>query len=147
MPLTEFDLIQQYFANRTASRADVILGIGDDAAIVQVPEHHDLVISTDTLISGVHFPVDTAPEDIGYKSLAVNLSDLAAMGAEPIWVTLALTLPTVEQNWLQAFCSGFFELMDQYSLQLIGGDTTRASLLSMTLQVHGLVPHHRALRR
>ncbi len=136
------DLIRQ----RVKSRSDVVLGIGDDAALLSVPKDQLLVVSTDTLNSGVHFPEDTAPEDIGYKSLAVNLSDLAAMGATPAWVSLAISLPDNNIEWLEKFLDGFFELADEHSVQLIGGDTTQGPL-SITVTAHGFVPKDQALRR
>src|SRR5690349_9916951 len=101
----EFDLIER-IRSRVQSRADVVLGIGDDAALLKVPEGQQLVVSTDTLIAGVHFPEDSAAADIGWKSLAVNLSDLAAMAATPTWCTLALTLPAADKEWLDGFLDG-----------------------------------------
>ena len=124
----------------------MLLGIGDDCAIMQVPEGCSLATSTDTLISGVHFPEDTRAEDIAYKALAVNLSDLAAMGAQPAWVSLALTLPDQDDVWLQAFSESFAKLARQYNVQLIGGDTTRGDL-SITLQISGFVESNKFLRR
>ncbi|NJD00569.1 thiamine-phosphate kinase, partial [Candidatus Erwinia dacicola] len=103
-----------------------------------------MAISTDTLVEGVHFLRDIPPVDLGYKALAVNLSDLAAMGADPAWLTLALTLPEINEPWLKDFSDSLFELLDYYDMQLIGGDTTRGPL-SMTLGIHGLVPQGRAL--
>lgn len=145
--MSEFCLIQQIQERaRAHSRSDVILGIGDDAALLRVPEGCDLVVSTDTLIAGVHFPIDTAPEDIGWKALAVNLSDLAAMAATPAWVTLALTLPQADSVWLGRFLDGFFALAEQYDVALVGGDTTRGPL-SITVTAHGFVPAGQALRR
>ena len=141
----EFDLIERIRA-RAGTRADVLLGIGDDAALLQVPEGQHLVWSTDTLVSGVHFPEDTAPAEIGWKSLAVNLSDLAAMGATPAWVTLALTLPEPDAGWLDAFLDGFCELAAAHGVALVGGDTTRGPL-SITIGVQGFVPAGLALRR
>jgi len=146
MALSEFEIIQQIFQQHKFDRQDVRLGIGDDAAVVEVPEGHELAISMDTLIEDVHFPKDMKPKDIGYRALAVNLSDLAAMGAEPAWVTLALTIPEANESWLKAFASGFFGLADQYNVQLIGGDTTRGKL-SITVQVHGLLPKGNRLSR
>jgi thiamine-monophosphate kinase len=105
-----------------------------------------LVVSTDTLVAGVHFPEDTPPSDIGYKALAVNLSDLAAMGATPAWVSLALTLPSVDESWLADFAGGFFELAARHNVQLIGGDTTRGAL-SITVHIQGFVPTGTALTR
>lgn len=124
----------------------VVLGIGDDAALCDVPPGMQLVISTDTLVAGVHFPEDTRAEDIGYKALAVNLSDLAAMGAEPAWFSLAVTVPEMDMAWLQAFAHGVLELANEHGIALIGGDTTRGPL-SITVTVHGFVPSGTALRR
>jgi len=144
--LNEFDLIRRFFSHATASRPDVLLGVGDDAALVEVPPKTQLAISVDTLVSGVHFFPGVDPEALGHKALAVNLSDLAAMGAEPAWATLALTLPRADEAWLTAFARGFAALADRHRVQLIGGDTTRGPL-SITVQVHGLVPEGSALRR
>jgi thiamine-monophosphate kinase len=141
--ITEFDLIRRYFADMTPSRADVSLGIGDDAALVRVPPEQGLAVSIDTLVSGVHFLPTVSPQALGHKSLAVNLSDLAAMGAEPAWVTLALTLPAVDHAWLQGFAEGFAALARHYGVSLIGGDTTRGPM-SLTVQVHGFVPEEQA---
>lgn len=147
MALTEFSLIERYFSRPAVQRdPDVVLGIGDDAALLRVPEGMELAVATDTLVAGVHFPLHTKPEDIGHKALAANLSDMAAMGAEPRWATLALTLPHADESWLAAFSAGFFALADQYRVQLIGGDTTRGPL-SITVQILGLVPVGMALRR
>ena len=141
----EFDLIKRYFT-RTSARTDVLLSVGDDCALLQVPAGQTLAVSTDTLNAGVHFPHGTSPYDIGWKSLAVNLSDLAAMGATPAWATLAISLPSEEPDWLQAFANGFFALADVHQLALVGGDTTRGPL-SITITVHGFVPATEALRR
>jgi len=141
----EFDLID-LIRRRVKQRSDVALGIGDDAALLTVPNDQYLVVSTDTLNKGVHFPEDTAPEDIGYKSLAVNLSDLAAMGAMPAWASLAISLPDANIEWLEKFLDGFFELADEHGVQLVGGDTTQGPL-SITVTVQGFVPKNQALRR
>ena len=143
--MTEFDLIARIRA-RAGTRDDVLLGIGDDAAILRVPSGHDLVVSTDTLNIDVHFPSESAPSDIGWKGLAVNLSDLAAMGATPAWCMLNLTLPDGDSGWLDAFLDGFLELAVRHDVVLVGGDTTRGPL-SITVTVHGFVPHGAALRR
>jgi len=143
--VSEFDLIRKYFT-RPGTRQDVILGVGDDAALLRMPADQELVVCVDTLVSGVHFPAETPAEAIGYKVLAVNLSDLAAMGATPAWATLALTLPEADESWVQAFSTGFHRLASQYALDLVGGDTTRGPL-SVTVQVMGLVPRGQALRR
>lgn len=141
----EFELIER-IRRRVAMRADVVLGIGDDAALLRVPPGHELVVSTDTLNAGVHFPPETAPADIGWKALAVNLSDLAAMGATPAWFSLSLSLPAPDSPWLDAFLDGLFELADRHLLGLIGGDTTRGPL-SISITALGLVPCGTALRR
>jgi thiamine-monophosphate kinase len=141
----EFDLIERIRA-RVATRADVLLGIGDDAALLQVPDGQALVLGTDTLNAGVHFPPDTAPADIGWKALAVNLSDLAAMGAEPAWFTLSLSMPQADACWLDAFLDGLLALAQQHRIALVGGDTTRGPL-SIGVAVHGFVPAALALRR
>src|SRR5690348_14752100 len=134
--MSEFAIIHEYFAAERLKRPDVIVGIGDDAAIVKPSTNQELAITTDTLIAGVHFPTTTPPYDVGYKSLAVNLSDLAAMGATPAWVTLALTLPHAEPEWLRGFCEGFFALANKHQVELIGGDLTKGSL-SITVQAIG----------
>ena len=144
--MKEFDLIKRYFAEQPVSRKDVHLGIGDDCAIVSADEKHRIAITTDTLVAGVHFFEDAAPRAIGHKSLAVSLSDLAAMGAEPSWASLAITLPNVDENWVSEFCAGLFELAEYYNVQLIGGDTT-AGPLSITVTAQGLLGVDRGLSR
>jgi thiamine-monophosphate kinase len=144
--MNEFNLIKQYFTQQHSQRTDVVLGVGDDGAIVKAPSNQDIIITTDTLISDVHFPATTSAFDIGYKALAVNLSDLAAMGATPAWITLALTLPEVNEAWLNDFSKGLFTLAAQHQVQLIGGDTTRGPL-SITIQALGFTPPKQALRR
>jgi thiamine-monophosphate kinase len=144
--ISEFDLIENYFTDMTSTRGDVVLGIGDDAALLRPPQGRDLALSVDTLVAGVHFFPDVSPLDLGHKVLAVNLSDLAAMGAEPAWATLALTLPEVDDLWLREFSRGFRELAAHYDLQLVGGDTTFGPL-SITVQVQGLLPMGKALTR
>jgi thiamine-monophosphate kinase len=143
---TEFDIIRHYFMRQDSNRSDVITGIGDDAAVLQVPAGMELVVCMDTLVEGVHFPRSTAAAAVGHKALAVNLSDLAAMGAEPAWATLSLTLPEPDTAWLTDFSQAFFKLADQYHVQLVGGDTTQGPL-AITVQAHGLVPAGRALLR
>jgi thiamine-monophosphate kinase len=146
MPIAEFDAIARYFTQAFPKRADVILGIGDDAALSSVPSGMQLAIAIDTLVEGVHFPKKTRSENIGYKALAVNLSDLAAMGATPAWMTLALTCQKMDEAWLTGFSQGLLELATRYNVSLIGGDTT-CGALTVTIQVTGFVPPHRALRR
>lgn len=144
--MAEFQLIEMLRQRCAGTRADVLIGIGDDAAIVSVPAGHDLVICTDTLVAGVHFPIGTDAPDIGWKCLAVNLSDLAAMGASPAWATLALTLPSADSGFVARFAEGFADLAAAFELALIGGDTTRGPL-AITVTAHGFVPAGRALRR
>lgn len=146
MALGEFDLIRRYFAAPSVRRADTRLGIGDDCALLAAREDQELAITVDTLVSGVHFLSDVDPEALGHKALAVNLSDLAAMGADPAWITLALTLPQVDEAWLAAFAQGLFGLAQRYGVELVGGDTTRGPL-SLTIQAMGWVPNGQALRR
>jgi thiamine-monophosphate kinase len=141
--MSEFTLITRYF---TRSSLGAVLGIGDDAALVRVAEGMELAVSTDMLVSGTHFFPDADPFSLGHKTLAVNLSDLAAMGAAPRWVTLALSLPQADENWLSAFSRGFFALADRYSVTLIGGDTTRGAL-NLCVTAMGEVPSGAALRR
>lgn len=143
--MAEFVLIDR-IAERSTSRSDVLVGIGDDGAVLSVPAGHQLVVSTDTLIDGVHFPRGSRAEDIGWKSLAVNLSDLAAMGASPAWASLALTLPNADADFVDGFMEGFGALAAQHHVALIGGDTTRGSL-SITITIHGFVPEGKALLR
>lgn len=145
MALAEFSLIDRIRA-RTAARADIALGIGDDAALLQPQTGLQLVVTADTLNSGVHFPPETPAADIGWKTLAVNLSDLAAMGAQPAWCTLALSLPNAEEAWVDAFADGFFALADAHGIVLIGGDTTRGPL-SLSVTAMGQVTPGTALRR
>ena len=142
---TEFSLIKKYFSY-DVERDDVTLGVGDDCALLNPPLGKQLAVTVDTLVSGVHFPEETSPEDIAYKSLAVSLSDLAAMGAEPAWATLALTLPNSNEPWLDAFSTSFRETLKAYGVQLIGGDTTQGPL-SITVQLTGFVDVNKAMRR
>ncbi len=135
--MSEFDLIARYFS-RPSQRADVLLGVGDDAAVLQVPSNRRLVAVVDTIVAGVHFPVGTDAAAIGHRALAVNLSDLAAMGADPAWITLSLSLPASDARWLEGFAAGLYKLADRYHVALVGGDTVRGPL-SITVQVLGLV--------
>ncbi len=141
----EFDLIARIRA-RVATRADVVLGIGDDAALLAPPPGRQLVVTADTLNEGVHFPRGTSPADVGWKALAVNLSDLASMGAEPTWCTLSLSLPRSDPAWIEGFLDGFLDLAGQHGIALVGGDTTRGPL-SIAVTAMGLVEPGRALRR
>ena len=141
----EFDLIERIRA-RVLSRDDVRLGIGDDAAVLAVPAGLHLVVAMDTLNAGVHFPAETAAADIGWKALAVNLSDLAAMGAVPAWCTVSLSMPEADARWVDAFLDGFDALARMHAVALVGGDTTRGPL-SICVTVHGFVAPGRALQR
>jgi thiamine-monophosphate kinase len=146
--VNEFDLIRRYFAALTPAQAasGVTRGIGDDAAILEVSRGHELVVTTDTLVAGRHFEAGTDAAAVGWKSLAVNLSDLAAMGAEARWVTLALTLEAVDEPWLASFASGLGALAARHGVALVGGDTTQGPLC-ITLTALGVVPAGTALRR
>lgn len=141
--MSEFDLIHKYFTRSTPSAE---LGVGDDAALLRVSDGKELAISTDMLVSGTHFFPDADPFQLGHKTLAVNLSDLAAMGAVPRWATLSLSLPSVDEQWLQRFSEGFFALADDNGVELIGGDTTRGPL-NLCITIMGEVPRGKALRR
>ena len=114
--MKEFDLINRFFKNRGHQRKDVIMGIGDDAAITKIPNKQCLAVTTDTLVNGVHFLPETPAEAVAYKAVAVNLSDLAAMGAEPAWISLSLSLPSTDAVWLDDFTKGLFELSQYYCL-------------------------------
>lgn len=142
----EFDLIARIRSRADASRADVVLGIGDDAALLAPPPGLQLAVAMDTLNAGVHFPAGTAPSDIGWKALAVNLSDLAAMGAIPAWCTLSLSLPASDDGFVDGFLDGFLALARQHDVALVGGDTTRGPL-SVCVTAHGFVAPGGALRR
>jgi thiamine-monophosphate kinase len=142
----EFDIIRTYFTRPVQHPTETLLSVGDDAALMRTPDGCDMAISVDTLNAGVHFPLQTAAYDIGWKSLAVNLSDMAAMGATPAWFTLALSLPSVDEAWLHDFSQGLFALADRYHLDLIGGDTTRGPL-SISIQIGGWVQRNKYLAR
>jgi thiamine-monophosphate kinase len=146
MPLSEFALIDRYFRNCGMRRADVRLGVGDDAALLDSPPGCDLVAAIDTLVDGVHFPHGSPPASVGHRVLAVNLSDLAAMGARPAWALLALTLPSIDEAWLAEFAAGFSGLARAHDVALVGGDTTSGPL-SATVQILGHVPRSQGLLR
>jgi len=141
--LSEFELIARYFTRPTRH---TVLGIGDDAALLAVTPGHELVASTDVMVEGAHFFPDAEPASLGHKALAVNLSDLAAMGATPKWAMLALTLPKADEAWLEDFARGFFALAADHDVDLIGGDTARGPR-NICVQIMGEIPHGRALRR
>ena len=141
----EFDLIKRYFSRKSLQN-DVILSVGDDCAITSIPTGYQLAITTDTLVEGTHFLPSISPTDLAYKSVAVNLSDLAAMGATPAWVSLALTLPEIKEEWLAEFSQSLFAILDRYGVSLIGGDTTKGPL-SITLTAQGFLPENQGLFR
>lgn len=140
---TEFDIIARHFTRPTSH---TLLGIGDDAALIKATPGCELVVSTDMLVSGVHFFAHADPDKLGHKTLAVNLSDMAAMGAEPRWAMLAVALPAIDESWINHFSRGFFRLALEYAVDLIGGDTTRGPLC-LALQIIGEVPSGMTLRR
>ena len=144
--MDEFQLIRRYFARSAKARGDVSLGIGDDAALLHVPPGQELAVSTDSLLVDVHFPANLLADAVGHRALAANLSDLAAMGATPAWVLMALTLPAPDEDWLESFSRGFFALADKYGVALVGGNMARGPL-NITLTVHGLVEQGSALTR
>ncbi|MET0292751.1 MAG: thiamine-phosphate kinase, partial [Steroidobacteraceae bacterium] len=150
MSLGEFELIDRYFRPLSDSggvaRAGLILGIGDDGAVLRPPPGQDLVLVLDTLVSGRHFLPDADPHSIGHRALAVNLSDLAAMGAQPAWALLGLSLPSADAAFLEGFAAGWRELAQAHGVALIGGDTTSGPLC-VSVQLNGLVPAGAALRR
>ncbi len=144
--MDEDEIIRRYFVRPSACEAGLGLGIGDDAAIVRPPPGQELVITTDSLVAGTHFAPEHPPASLAHRALAVNLSDLAAMGAEPRWFTLSLSLPTAEAGWLEAFASGLFALADRHAIALIGGDTVQGPL-AVGITAIGCVTAGEALRR
>ena len=144
--MKEFELIKRYFTGAGVSRKDVPLGVGDDAAIINVPPNSQLIVTTDTLVQGVHFFADMEPRALGHKAVAVNLSDIAAMGGEPAWISIAVTLPEVDEQWVEAFTAGINEICEYYNVQVIGGDTTQGPL-AVTISAKGLVPKDKAIVR
>ena len=144
--MSEFSLINRYFKSSPIKRNDVIFGIGDDAACLDVAAGNHLLVSTDTLVSGVHFLPEWSAYDIAYKAVMVNVSDMAAMAAQPAWITLALTIPEHDESWLALFSQGLNNALNQYTIDLVGGDTTRGPL-SITVTVMGYAPHGRCVQR
>ncbi|MBD1388803.1 thiamine-phosphate kinase [Neiella sp. HB171785] len=144
--MNEFDLIQQFFSKAHSKRADVVLGIGDDCALLQPKSGYQIAITTDTMVDGVHFDDRLNAADLAHKLVAVNLSDLAAMGAEPCWVSLALTLPSSDTNWLAEFATMLANRLQHYGVSLIGGDTTRGPL-TLSLTAQGQLPAGSAMTR
>ena len=145
MPTSEFDLIYRYFSSLGAGPA-VDLSVGDDCAILRLEPNERLATSVDTMVEGVHFPEDMFPEDIGFRAVSVAVSDLAAMGARPIGMTVALTLPEADEFWINTFSQGLAQAVSEYKLPLVGGDTTRGPL-TISVQVMGALPADKALLR
>ncbi|WP_347456071.1 thiamine-phosphate kinase [Acinetobacter thermotolerans] len=143
--MAEFSIIDTYFNRPTSASVD--LGVGDDSALLTPPPQQQLVICADTLVAGRHFPLDTNPHAIGWKSVAVNLSDLAAMGATPHSILLALSLPQIDHDWLKAFSQGLYDCCDQFGVSLIGGDTTQSPHLTITVTALGWVETGKAVPR
>jgi thiamine-monophosphate kinase len=144
--VTERELIERYFRDLGSAREDVVLGIGDDAALLRVAAGYELVLTTDALIEGVHFLPAASARSLGHRALAVNLSDIAAMGASPSWALLSLNLPSIDEDWLREFAAGFGALAQRHGVSLVGGNLSRGAL-SITVQLAGLVPAGQALRR
>jgi thiamine-monophosphate kinase len=142
----EFDLIETYFKPLSKGLSAEEIGIGDDGAVLSVPENHQMVVVTDTLVVGVHFPIETSAYDIAWKAVAVNLSDLAAMGARAGGYSLGLTLPDNDPAWLKNFAEGLDAISEQFNIPLIGGDTTKGPL-TLTVTAHGWVPNQQAILR
>lgn len=146
MPQAEFSIIENYFSNIGPVGRWTKLSQGDDAAVLEIPEGKQAVMSVDTLIAGVHFPPETSPADIAHKALAVNLSDLAAMAATPAWFLLSLTIPDTNEHWLESFSQSLKQIADRYQIELVGGDTCHGPL-SITIQVTGLVDKDKYITR
>lgn len=143
----EFDIIKHYFSNKKYKRKyNADLGIGDDCALITIPKKFQLAITTDTLVSGAHFLHNISPEDLACKSLAANLSDLAAMGADPAWISLSISLPKIDENWLKRFSFNLFRELNKYKIELIGGDITKGPM-SLTYTAYGLIPKGKSLTR
>ena len=145
-PVDEFEIISRYF-DRGSPRDGTVVGIGDDGAVLSPTPGRQLVTVVDTLVEGVHFPLGFGPDDIGYRVVAVNLSDIAAMGAVPRWMTLALSMPLADEPWLQYFSEGLLAAAAEYGVELVGGDTTSAPQVVATVQMTGEVAAGRALLR
>ena len=143
--MAEFSIIDTYFNRHSSSAVD--LGVGDDSALLTPPPQQQLVICADTLVAGRHFPLDTNPHAIGWKSVAVNLSDIAAMGAKPHSILLALSLPQIDHDWLKGFSQGLYDCCDQFGVSLIGGDTTQSPHLTISVTALGWVDIGKAVTR
>lgn len=142
----EFELIHRYF-DRSGAAGGVITGVGDDGAVLRPDRGRELICVIDTLVERVHFPGDIDPADLGYRAVAINLSDIAAMGGRPRWMTLALTLTDADENWIAAFAKGLYEAADEHSVTLVGGDLTRGDDKVITVQITGDVAAGKAIHR
>jgi len=145
-PVDEFELIQRYFVRDGEARG-VTTGIGDDGAVLQPEPGREIITVIDTLVESVHFPADIAPADLGYRCVAVNLSDIAAMGGRPLWMTLALTMPGSDEEWLSGFAGGLHEAATEHDVSLVGGDTTRGDAIVISVQISGDVAEGQAVHR
>ena len=144
--MDEFELIRRYFSRPTDSAA-VVAGVGDDGAVLRPPAGRELVTVIDTMVAGTHFPADMSARDVGYRIVAVNLSDIAAMGATPLWMTLALTLVEADSDWLEEFAAGLFEAAAEWDVMLVGGDTTKGDQFVVSVQMSGHLAPGTALYR
>lgn len=144
--MKEFELIKHFEERPGTRRKDVEIGIGDDAAIINIPANQQLVVTTDTLVEGIHFFSDMDPRALAHRAIAVNLSDIAAMGAEPAWISLAVTLPFAAEGWVKDFSDSVYEICEYYNVQVIGGDTTQGPM-AITISAKGLVPTGKAMTR
>ena len=146
MKYNEFEIISNFFNKYQKKEKNIIQGIGDDSALIKIPKNNILTISTDTLVEGIHFFKNINPKDLAYKAIAVNLSDIASMGALPKWITLSITMPKSDSIWLKYFSKHFFKALKKYQVTLIGGDTN-CGPLSITLSAYGLIQGKKALLR
>lgn len=144
--MDEFEIIRRFFTPQTQSKR-LIVGVGDDGAVFRPVAGKDLVNVVDTMVDGIHFPAQLKPEDIGYRAVAVNVSDMAAMGAIPKWMTLAMTLKDADSEWLQGFARGFFTAAERFGVELIGGDTTHGNTIVISVQITGEVAPGKAITR
>lgn len=144
---SEFDVINNYFRRKNPNRDDVLLGIGDDCALTKINNKDNLALTIDTLVEGTHFLNSTAAEIIGYRAMAVSLSDLAAIGAIPAWSMLSIVMPKLNEKWIEKFCIGFFNISDKYDIQLIGGNIARGPVITVTVQVNGFTKPGKTLLR
>ena len=139
-------MIRRYF-DRPMKDGSVLLSIGDDGAVIVPDPGRQLICVVDTIVAGVHYPVELSPFDVGYRSVAINLSDMAAMGGRPRWMTLALSMPKIDVGWLSLFAKGLFTAAAEYKISLVGGDTTRAEITVVSIQLLGDIDPHSVMKR